>query len=1014
MLSLSNVSVEMAASYFEEDDYYKDKDEKLKPEFYGRGLERLGVHKTFDKEIFNELLHGYSPDGKDRVIAYKNHPLSVNELTKVLTRFDKKSSSISITEHHSAYVKNCVLEKMESKNEHLSRETANSVRADINLFIKNMNLDSETKKLFKIESMKLLKSLSKSGHRAAIDCTFSAPKSVSLASLVGGKKDLIQAHKEAVDYALSQLEKDFIGTRIGPPSNRQFITTGNLVCAKFLHRTSRESDPQVHTHCVIFNMTQRQDGKWRSTHNDEIFKNSKLLGAIYQNKLAEKVQKLGYEIDVNSNGTFELRGYSREQINVFSKRRKQVVENTARMLYSNQVKEFLTEKGIKFTENSSHKGPHFALDTSKQNAIELGLAILPNSPKVITEGFVGSASYEAQKMTLSKLANQKLNRESVKKDRKVKSDIQASELETKWVKEAQSHDIQHPEPKKTEKLFGKKLDNQFAIQHLSERKAVFKDNEILLQSLIRNLGRSTYDSIKESIQKNPNIAALKRSDRGHAIVKQMADEAYILLTAHQTKNTFKAIENVKEAQSIAEKRGYTEGQFQALKQALTSTDKVILWNGVAGSGKTFALADLKEIAEQKRYKVLSLAPDASTAKALGNSVGSSASTIHSFVAKPFTEKGNTLLIVDEAGRISTRLMRELLTKIEGTKTRVLFTGDVRQLGSVEAGNPFGALIKNGVSTVNLNEHQRQKTVPLREAVEHISKRSAEEIKAGLERISEHIFERKGSEARMNLVMKKYRELSHEQQEKTLLLADTNKEREQLTHKIRNHLKESGLLGKEEVALTVLIPKDMTEAQKNLASFYEKNQIVHIRNRNEFCVVKGQKGLNLILESQNGSLKINPSKVPISVFETKSIPISNGDKLEWRMNTEDHTNREDLRVIQLEKGFAMLQNPSGRTYKISTNEPQFLDYSHVKTTYSSQGMTCDRVIALTHSNLSKESLYVLTSRAREQVEIITDSRERLMSNAQRSSEKENTLPPNFEKQNVKNVPDFTNIEPIYFT
>jgi conjugative relaxase-like TrwC/TraI family protein len=90
------------------------------------------------------------------------------------------------------------------------------------------------------------------------------------------------------------------------PEGRQAVGTGNLIVAQFHHDTSREKDPQLHTHCVVINATQLNNGRWQSLHNDILFKQQKLLGMIYQNELAVEVQRLGYGIEPRANGQFEL------------------------------------------------------------------------------------------------------------------------------------------------------------------------------------------------------------------------------------------------------------------------------------------------------------------------------------------------------------------------------------------------------------------------------------------------------------------------------------------------------------------------------------------------------------------------------------------------------------------------------------------------------------------------------------------------------------------------------------
>src|SRR5499433_325108 len=109
-------------------------------------------------------------------------------------------------------------------------------------------------------------------HRAGWDATFSAPKSVSLTALVGGDDDVRQAHRESVRTALRELER-YTQARIGNVHAPE--TTGKFVAATFEHDTARPVDgyaaPQLHTHAVIFNVTERDNGQTRALQPQELF-----------------------------------------------------------------------------------------------------------------------------------------------------------------------------------------------------------------------------------------------------------------------------------------------------------------------------------------------------------------------------------------------------------------------------------------------------------------------------------------------------------------------------------------------------------------------------------------------------------------------------------------------------------------------------------------------------------------------------------------------------------------------
>lgn len=168
-------------------------------------------------------------------------------------------------------------------------------------------------------------------HRPGYDLTFSAPKSVSVMAMLGGDKRLIEAHNRAVDVALKQVEA-LASTRTMRDGVSETVLTGNLVIARFNHDTSRDQDPQLHTHSVVLNATRNED-KWQALSSDTVGKtgfsdnvlaNQIAFGKIYRQALRTDVEAMGYEVDVvGKHGMWEMRDVP---VDVFSNRRKAIEE----------------------------------------------------------------------------------------------------------------------------------------------------------------------------------------------------------------------------------------------------------------------------------------------------------------------------------------------------------------------------------------------------------------------------------------------------------------------------------------------------------------------------------------------------------------------------------------------------------------------------------------------------------------------------------------------------------------
>ena len=125
--------------------------------------------------------------------------------------------------------------------------------------------------------------------RPGRDVTLSAPKSVSLMAMVGGGERIVVAHDKAVTAALGWIEKNAVLTRMQDPATRAMVHADGqkTVAATFRHDTSRNLDPQLHTHAVVANMVQDDAGKWRTMVNDGLYRNKMAVGAIYRGELAQ-------------------------------------------------------------------------------------------------------------------------------------------------------------------------------------------------------------------------------------------------------------------------------------------------------------------------------------------------------------------------------------------------------------------------------------------------------------------------------------------------------------------------------------------------------------------------------------------------------------------------------------------------------------------------------------------------------------------------------------------------------
>lgn len=174
--------------------------------------------------------------------------------------------------------------------------------------------------------------------RVFFDFTFSPPKSVSIAALVSDDERIVAAHRAAVKIAVGELET-FAATRLrqgGANADRQ---TANIVAALFDHETSRALDPHLHTHCIIFNATNdAEDKRWKALQNYRMLAAQKYVENVYYHELARALRSCGYTLENSARGDFCVVGIDHELCERFSKRHREIDEQTREFLAKNQNK----------------------------------------------------------------------------------------------------------------------------------------------------------------------------------------------------------------------------------------------------------------------------------------------------------------------------------------------------------------------------------------------------------------------------------------------------------------------------------------------------------------------------------------------------------------------------------------------------------------------------------------------------------------------------------------------------
>ncbi|HGO6073756.1 TPA: MobF family relaxase [Burkholderia cepacia] len=214
--------------------------------------------------------------------------------------------------------------------------------------------------------------------RLGIDFTFSAPKSVSIVALVNHDRRVIDAHNAAVADALKMLETKVVARhKIKGVSHREH--TNKMVSATFQHDLSRDQDPQLHTHAVTMNLTQRADGRWTALENEEMLKGVKVVGAYYRARLAHRLEEMGYELRATRDG-FEMASIPDEAIKLFSQRSKSIETQLAEKgLTRDEASGAMKQTVTKLTRKAKDEGDRAALRQDWLDRLgEAGITIAPS------------------------------------------------------------------------------------------------------------------------------------------------------------------------------------------------------------------------------------------------------------------------------------------------------------------------------------------------------------------------------------------------------------------------------------------------------------------------------------------------------------------------------------------------------------------------------------------------------------------------------------------------------------
>lgn len=728
-------------------------------------------------------------------------------------------------------------------------------------------------------------------HTAGVDLTFSCPKGVSVLWAIGNAKlraTIERAEAKAVAATVAFLERELpLGRRGHNGGRREHV---KLLAAAFPHGEARPErhadgvvapDPQRHTHVTILNVAERQDGSAGAIDTIQLRQWKKALGVHFRVGLATGLQQAGFGLGpVSEDGLFDVAGVPAEIARYFSARRATIEEELATAGVTSAAAPALAAS----LTRSTRRDKKMQLEGDRFERWRDAVHRLGHDP----EFFVASA--------------QALGAQAQQASAPVSDTERLAEVPDRLTRTQSAFERRHLFEAVGAALVGTAADAARIETEVAR---------LIASGAVVELGADRSGAARYS---TPQMIAVERA---------LVDSAERLARDRRPTPTSKIVSNLADVASL------TTEQRTAV-ELVTSGARLAIVQGTAGTGKSHTLAVVARAWETTGYQVLGASIAWKAANTLGCDLGVSSRSIDSWLAS--IEHGSvalgpaTLLIVDEAGLLSSRQMERLLAHVETAQASVLLVGDDRQLQPIGPGSAL-RLVNDAIAGARLDTIVRQREAWAREAVHAFARGDAA---AGLEsyRARGLVTEADGVVAAVTALADTWNELRRTSPRSSrLAVAKTNSEVRALSAAIRSHLRSEGIIRGVEATTRAVTPSGQ-EYDLNLAV---GDRIRFLRRFDELGVVNGTEvEVTRLTPSRDGSVILT------------------------------------VRLDQSEIRFALpeVSDDSGRS---------LLAHAWASTIFQAQGTTVDHALVLGSSRFDRHDAYVAFSRARQETRLFLDSR-----------------------------------------
>jgi hypothetical protein len=362
---------------------------------------------------------------------------------------------------------------------------------------------------------------------------------------------------------------------------------------------------------------------------------------------------------------------------------------------------------------------------------------------------------------------------------------------------------------------------QHAKEHLFERNSVVREHELMTEALRYGRGKIDRRQLRGALELEQSQGSLIRAGNNLATRESLEREQRMIAAIDGGIGRY---ERLGGKRKFSPSERLREEQHRAVLQILDSQDFAVNLRGAAGTGKTATLTEIARGLREAGREVLAVAPTRGAVEELQKVGFRDAMTISRLLEDPKAQAAlhRRVLVVDEAGMVSGRQMEGLLKLAEREEARILFSGDTRQLQSVEASDALRILEQESrMKSVSLMAVQRQTQVQYRDAIQTLR----HSPKQGFEKLEQLGAVREvPCLERAQAVASAYRALASDSNRSVLVVAGTHEEIGKITDAIREDMKQHGELDRGLVAERY-VPLQWTEAQKKELVVSAINRVV---------------------------------------------------------------------------------------------------------------------------------------------------------------------------------------------